>query len=336
MSGPFDLHIPSVFVVGSPFQALCAIAAIKNLEITDYFFLVVHNGAGSRDSQIDTFLNNMKVKYRVFYLNKYNLIKGICKNILGLEGAYERLFVGEFSASFMMGVGLPFIKRGSNVVYLDDGSAMISFLGGTFERWDKKSTRAIFNMLAKKRGIIPLRNFYTIYSDIQNSKYNIKGNDLSVIWNADISFKEQRNVVLIGTNMNSYCSQLELSSDDYIHNIKLLFEQINRKFPHEKIIYIPHGNDKSLYAQQLCEEYDGEFVKVETMVEEYLLRAPWIPVAVYGLCSTALLNVKRMMPSIQIVNVLIYGEEDSKYLGKYKSIFTYYQKNGIDCVEVYP
>ena len=36
MTNPFEKGIPSLFIVGSPFQALCAIEAIHSFEINEY------------------------------------------------------------------------------------------------------------------------------------------------------------------------------------------------------------------------------------------------------------------------------------------------------------
>lgn len=42
----YSKHIPSVFAVSSPFQILCAAAAIKQLEITEYKMAVCYDKKG--------------------------------------------------------------------------------------------------------------------------------------------------------------------------------------------------------------------------------------------------------------------------------------------------
>lgn len=330
MSNPFELHTPSVFVVGSPFQAVCAIAAIRNLEIIDYCVVVVQAG---RQKKVQKVLETNVIKYNVYNFNKYNLIKDLIRILLGRRGRYERIFVGDFCESFMMGVGLLYAKNDAHCVYLDDGNAMISLFDNSFSGWENKSTRMVYNTLARIKGIHTLKNFYTIYADICNPSYYIKQNEIFTAWKSHSNIKERKNIVFVGTNMNSYCSQLELSISIYVNWIKDIFCLIRTWYPEERIVYVPHGAAPNEFEQSMSAEYGLEINTTDTIVEEYIYNAPWLPVAVIGLCSTALLNVKRLMPSVRVVSFLKYGKEDAKCIGKYKSIFLYYQNHDIECIE---
>ena len=331
-NNPFASYKPSLFVVSSPFQALCAVSAIKNLCIKDYRFFIVTTG-GKRDCQQKTFLDQMGIVYEPYRLSKVHLILDIVKVLLGVRGKYQRAFIGDFSASFMLGIALPYMEKGADAVYLDDGNSVISLFKNTFNSWDNKHSQFVYGFLVKMRQVKPLNYFYTIYSDICNSKFQLQNNDISVLLNSDYSNKTKENIVFIGTSKSSYCSQLELSADNYFEQIRNVFLLIKERFPKEKIIYIPHGNDKSEYAQQLCDEFGGQFIRVDTMVENYLLGTTWVPKALFGLSSTALLNMKRINPFMPVVNILFYGNENCSRLGKYKSIFAYYKENNIECIE---
>lgn len=332
MSDPFELHTPSVFVVGSPFQALCAIAAIKNLEITDYYFIAVLSG-NTRDAQLLMCLKKKRINYCIFKLNKINLLLNVFRNLLPLQGKYERAFIGEFSASFMLGVALPYLKKHACAVYVDDGNAMVSFLNDTFRSWDKKSTQWVYDTLSEGKGIIPRKHFYTIYSDIQNDKYLIGHNDISILLENTHYDKEEKNIVFIGTAVRSYCSQLDISEDSFYQQINKVFDLIRRRYPDDHIVYVPHSNEANNYIKLLCDNYKAEIIFVDTMVEEYVMESPWRPKAIVGLCSTALFNLKQIIPILPTINVLFYEREDCPRLKKYKSICTYYQNNQIECIE---
>lgn len=332
MSNPFELHTPSVFVVVSPFQALCAISAIRNLEIRDYHFIAVLSGR-ARDKQLMMYLKKNDIYYSTFKLNKWNLLKNVIINMLRQEGHYERAFIGEFSASFMLGVALPYLKRCAYAVYVDDGSAMISFLDDTFESWDKRRTQWIFDTLSEFKGIIPRKHFYTIYSDIPNDKYIIGHNDISIILKDAYYDKEERNIVFIGTSVRSYCSQLEISEDSFYQQIDMVFDLIRKRYPDDHLVYVPHSNDVNYFIKSLCDNNEAEIKFVETMVEEYVVESSWRPKAIVGLCSTALFNLKQMIPMLPTINILFYGDEDCPRLNKYKSICAYYQSNQIECIE---
>jgi hypothetical protein len=48
----FEKGEPSLFIIGSPFQLLCAYEAIHTFNIYDYKIIVVYNESDSRKNQI--------------------------------------------------------------------------------------------------------------------------------------------------------------------------------------------------------------------------------------------------------------------------------------------
>ena len=64
MTQPFQQSTPSIFVVTSPFQALCAFNAIKAFEITDYrFYLALIEDI--RNEQLFTLFQQQGIAYEV-------------------------------------------------------------------------------------------------------------------------------------------------------------------------------------------------------------------------------------------------------------------------------
>ncbi len=328
---PFAHHIPSVFLVGSPFQCLCAEAAIKNLEIDDYRIIAIFTG-NSRDRQLDNFINQSLYKYEKFELTRYNLLIEVINVCLGKKGKYERMFLGNFTSTFLLSIGMANTKNNSVVVYIDDGNSVVSLFQNSFKGWDKKRNTFIYYTLAKLRGIQVMKNFYTIYSDIENEHFNIEANDLKAV----ILSKERtrtEGVYFIGTNIKSFCSQMNLKEQEYINQIKRAFQHIRCNYPNDRLIYIPHGSDPSDYAKDICSEYCAEFVQVDLMVECFIADSDSIPVAIYGLCSTSLLNIKRMLPRIDIRNIFVHKDDNNPFVEKYRSISNYYETNNIPTIE---
>ncbi len=329
---PFESQTPSVFLVGSPFQALCAVAAIRNLKIKDFKIIAIFMG-GARDVQLRHFLDNSSFNYDSYQFSKKKLLVDIVAALIGKSGRYKRMFIGYFPANFVACIGMRYVQNGSTVVYLDDGNIVVSLLNNSFHLWDSIVSRHLFGFLAKLRGLQLMKNFYTIYSDVPNCRYCIGKNDLSVFTSDEDNNKVKHSVIFIGTNIKSYCYQLHIQEDLFIKQIKKTFDYILEKYPNEGIMYVPHGSDSSEYAIELCKKYNAIFQPVDTMIEDYILKLDWTPVAVFGFGSTALLNIKRMIPGIRIENLLVHSETETPYSKKYKDIADYYKKNDIHIVE---
>lgn len=332
MKDPFSLGTPSVFVVSSPFQAFCAVSAIHNLQIKEYKVIVILTNL-PRDIHLVNLLNNVGVDYSVFTISKLNLCIQIVKIFIGCRRRmYDRLFLGYFNNIAYCYIGFPYINKESSVVYLDDGTATLSFLCGVKYSWGIGKHVKLINFFIKRKRVEVKRNFYTIYSDIVNDKINIVNNDISKYLKPCHSTKSAKNIIIIGTNSNQYCHHLFIDKSVFIRTLRDLFLFINEKYPNEDIIYVPHGSDNSEYAKMICNEFHADFHPLDKMIELYYQNMEQRPVAIYGFCSTALLNIKRMCKNQEIYNVFIYKTHDCLLFTKYKTICEYYDKNGIPCI----
>ena len=56
----FEKGEPSLFIIGSPFQLLCAYEAIHTFNIYDYKIVVVNNESDSRENHILSMLEAFK------------------------------------------------------------------------------------------------------------------------------------------------------------------------------------------------------------------------------------------------------------------------------------
>lgn len=333
---PFEHKTPSAFIISSPFQALCAVSAIHNLHIADYKIIAILNKS-PRDKQLVNYLDKVGVEYEKEFYTKTRVVIKLIKCLIGVSGRYERLFIGNFHSYYMLFYGFLEVKfRGTNLVYLDDGTIVLVYLKDKFIDRTTFFNRKISEMIASIRGVKLLNNFYTVYSDVKNKKYNIGCNVLFFTSDNKIYNNESDNndIYIIGTYTTSYCKQLFISIDLYLNKIKEVFEYVKSKHPNNRIIYIPHGSDRMNNLVTMCHEQGIEYRFLDTMIEDYIFRLSVKPSAIYGLSSTSLLNMKRMIPQMNIINILIYSNESTQYLTKYIEIADYYAKHGINTLEL--
>lgn len=328
---PFDKHVPSVFSIGTPFQALCAIATIRQLEIEDYLFLLNLSSNRERYDQLCTLLEKYDINFKV--VNPYNRIRrhyGKWQALRKHKSRFKRLFIGDFRDILLYYTSLGYVADGSSVVYLDDGNVTISLLLETISEPLKEETLSFWNEVKNKRSIDVNKNILTIYEKIDNPKYTIRILDLSILLNCQNEEYYANEVYIVGTNINSYCDFLDISYDIVINEIEKLIKKIKIEYPKDRVIYVPHGRDKSEYAKTLCEKYGVDFEPSEMLIELTLMNKQYPPKAIYGFTSSALFNIKKIYPQTRIVNVFFDFKVVNSGVQEYLMISDYYKKNGIE------
>lgn len=331
---PFAKHTPSVFVLCSPFQILCAIAAIKQLEIVSYKLFLLLKRDNVRNEQVIKLLETFNIPYkRLPYLNRFNFWFSIVKSYSHNGNKYKRLFIGDFRNVSQLYAGLRFISDNSNVVMLDDGNATISILNGVRSKPLTKTHVILLNKITKRRKIIYNKNFLTIYSDIINPKYNIEKLYLDKVSCINNLGKPLKNVYVVGTNVNGYCNALDIPVNTFLQKLGELMHNLREKFPDETIYYIPHGRDKNDFVEKLCQQYGCVYCRPDMMIELELLSLPNPPKAIYGHTSTALYTLKKMFPASKVVNILFDLSEENPAYKRKKSITEYYLRIGIECIK---
>ena len=334
---PFDCHQPSIFIVCSPFQALCAIAAIKQLKIDDYKMLAFFPKGNHRNEQLLKIFELYHIDFKSFtrfggIADKWYKLRAFRHR----RSVYKRLFIADFRNPTMFFVGCRFVSDEANIVYLDDGSATISFLQDHIVSPIIGVNKWFMQKVANRRSYLLLKNVLTIYDDIPNPKYNIESLDLSIIINNRNNkgrVKEKNGIYIVGTNISSYCIPLQYPAEKFIKKLDELFVWLKDKYDGDEIIYIPHGRDESNYAQDICEKYGCEFRRANEIIELELLKIPNPPKAIYGFTSSALYNLKRLFPHTDVVNILFNGNISNLNYQEYLLLSEYYQKNGIETMK---
>lgn len=329
---PFAKHTPSVFVLCSPFQILCAIAAIKQLEIVTYKLFLLLKRNNVRNEQAISLLETFNIPYkRLPYLTRFNFWSSVIKAYSQRRNEYKRLFVGDFRNVSQLYAGLRFVSDNSNVVILDDGNATISILNGVLTEPVPKIHVSLLNMITKRRKVVYDQNFLTIYSDIANKNFKINKLYLDKVSCNDNFEKSLKNVYIVGTKVNGFCNALDIPVNTFIQKLGELMHYLRVRFPDETIYYIPHGRDNNDFGEKLCQQYGCVYSRPDMMIEMELLNLPNPPKAIYGYTSTALYTLKKLFPASKVVNILFDLSEENPAYKRKKSITEYYLRNGIEC-----
>jgi hypothetical protein len=330
---PFEKTTPSLFVVGTPFQALCAIEVIKDLEIEKYSFYVVKDG--NRDDQMISLVDKFNIKYDIVDRDKdiYPYLKRlIClkSNICG----FKRGFVGSHDSTTLFFFALRLMDDNSTVISLDDGNKTISILKESVSRKPLNILSfinlATINLAARRRNIVLRKHLYTIYSDIPNSRYLCCSNTFSHVIPNHMHVNKG-GVYFVGTYATAFVKMIaKISLERYYQLLAQLFSDICTQYPNETKTYIPHGRDRDEKTQGICENYGFSYERPENIIEMHLIQQISYPSLIIGFSSSALFNLKKIFPEAKVVDILVdnEGHIDQRHF----VVSEYYVNNGIDRV----
>lgn len=321
----------SIFIINSPFQAICAIEAINKFKIEKYKILLNL----IKDKRNEQLFNLLK-KYNIAYstnidesISKFDKIKLLFKK----GGEYKRAFIGNYANLTSYYYALLYVQSNSSIVYLDDGNSSLRFLDDKCHFTGKtKISFSFYKMMMKIRNI-KYHNFFTIYDNRPSNKYNIVINNLDILKNSKPR-SEMKNIYIIGTNCYRYCEAAILPIDYFKKSIKNSFAKIKLKYPNQKIYYIPHGRDTSTFPKEFCDQFGFIFHEVEMTVEIYLLSLDYTPLGIYGYSSTALFNLRKIFPNSDICNLIIPLKKDSPSYDYMNQITDYFVNHNIRKIEI--
>lgn len=327
----FSEKEPSLFIVQTPFQAMCAINAIRQLKIENYeLSLHLHPNTEKRNKQTIELADMYGLRYNV---EKYKPI-GFA-NLLGLlfkrRNRFNRVFLGTHLYHDGYYYALKMMKRKGNLVLLDDGVATLSLLEGDYKTTGMSAIyMAMYKAIAKLRGI-KLNNVFTVYKDILNPRWNIAFNNISLLRQFKSS-SEEKIVYFIGTNNSGFIERRGVDEVAFKQMLYNVLKRMRAIYPSDKIIYIPHGRDKSTFAKDYCEEFGFEFRPLDINVEIYILSQDIIPKSIYGFTSSALYNLKMIFPELEVKNIVM--DLLAEKAPSITEITDYYENQGILTIKV--
>lgn len=318
----------SVFYVASPFQALCAIAAIRQLKIDDYIFIAQFVRNNPRNSQLSAVLDKFAIKYQICIYESKKVYSSLLKAMIPTSSTYSRLFIGDYRNIYGLLIGIRKVRSHSDIVYLDDGGNTSTLFENLVDI--SMPSKIIMKLISIARHTKTMKNFLTVYSDIPNMRYNICNLNLNQnLLSMSNNDNKKQDVYIIGTNKTAYCDYLGINDDIFDMKLDEMVKFMSLTYPNDNIIYVPHGRDRGDYAKIICEHYNCEFRPVNMTIEMELLQQPHQPKVIIGYTSSALFSLKKLYPESEVINLLFDLHSDNLHHKQYKKASCYYEKNGI-------
>lgn len=319
---------PSLFVIASPFQVLCAYCAITNLKIKDYLIFAIYEDNDKRNDQLFATLNHFKLNYKKVRLYEHAHFRETFSwnTIFGKKNGtcFSRAFVGDFRNTFYKALALKHLKKNGVIVYLDDGNISIDFLSGAFKLTKKLYFyNLFFSLISRIRAIRMTEACYTIYYDIP-TKMTTKRNILEPILTG-CSKETFNKSYFIGTNPDSYCPDLNLTHDIYFAYLEKALKKMNDYASGSELYYVFHGRDKHIEETiSILNKYGFHYLILNEIIEMYFARTGISPLMITGFMSSALYTVKQMSPKTKAIGFMTNNNFT------YTNIAKYYEKNGIE------
>lgn len=305
------MDMEALFIVNSPFQALCALEAIDHFSISSPVFLVLSDGNSRKQT-----MPLIEDKGRVLLFDHTTQgIVSLIKRAKSLNIKTKRVFVGDYFSLAQYVIAGICAKVGASIYYLDDGNSTLAiFPPVSKKRYESKNARIgfiAFGLIASIKLI--KESFFTIYDVSAKNNLVIK-NEFKILRNK-FDNKAQA-VFIIGTNPSA-CH----FNRDYRIVLKEKIQFLRNRFPGETIYYCPHRRDETVYGDFF---YDCGVLlfNTEVSVEVDFYKKNITPVAVAGFGSTALLTLKVLYPNVMAISFKIETDNDStnktySYIGDY-------------------
>lgn len=316
----------TAILVSSPFQALNALEAIKDINIDSPDFFVFGNDNNAEMTK--KFVSERGYSYKSVRLadSAFNAIRN-CREY----NSYKRIIVGDFFSIPFFLTSLALITRHGQIIYVDDGNSTLGLLP-PFSRKRLAFRNTLKNLFYKlllfyKESKQVSRFFFTFF-DVEGKGFPfpvIKNNFAILRGNVNVFNKD---IYIIGTNT----SQLQIARSEYRSQLDLISKYVKTIYPGENIFYCPHRRDLNQYDFD-CESIGISMYNTKVSVEVDFATNEISPIAVIGFGSTALMTLKYMFPESNIID-LVFHHADETLVEEYRAIELEYRSKGIKVVEL--
>lgn len=311
----------ALFIVNSPFQAICALEAISSFGIQKPDFIILSDVSSKK--QVSSLLDG---KGNVIFFNHTNQgTLSLLKSAISLEIKSSQIFIGDFFSYSQFVIGVICAKCQSNIYYMDDGNSTLTiFPPISRKRYNSLTNRFVFLLFSSLAKIKMLNEkFFSIYDIPVCEGKLIKNKFISLAGttcNSTLS-----GIYIIGTNSSQIRVKggyPKLLTDCVLH--------LKERFPKEPVFYCPHRRDTNKY-DELLSNLEVDVFNTEISVEVDFYRKGINPVAVAGFGSTALMSLNLMYPSAACMSFSFKPiSEDAEK--SYEYILNYFKQCGIEIV----
>jgi len=325
----------ALFIVSSPFQALCAIEAIYQYKIDFPIFIALYGQARQNNSNASNiidqfgFTNN---KYELCYQSFKSLLinsRSDIKKINIKKHDIKMIFIGDYFSPSQRIFSVFCSNNPKETIYrcVDDGNSTIEALlwGLNVIRFRsiniflKLCIAEIFTFFNK----VKIKEFFSIFA-LNNKNYKIEVNTLHHLKGL-INISSNKNIYILGTNL---CEKNLLAENSYHNYLSLIIQSIKDKFPNEKVIFCPHRGESKKSVSDIADQYNLSIYTSEYTIELDFVLKNISPVAIYSFGSTASYSLKILYPDTH--SYIIIPETNNKLLNRtHEEISKVYQEQNI-------
>lgn len=310
----------SLFVIGSPFQALCALEAKKHYCVESAVFALWDNTISHK--MIEPLLVQQGEIHYIEQNNKgtVNLIKSVRKEI---KEKFRNVFVGDYFSFAEYIVAVCLVKNNAKFVYLDDGNSTLAIAPPISRKRPRTKNEGVwYKALGIYTNAIRINSkLFTIYDLDGGCPLPVEKNTFSSLVNKANSTKD--GVYVIGTNAD----QLKFRDKEYMDYLSSLNDWIHEKYGDVKVYYCPHRSDKTNSKDEVI-SFGWKVFDTKVSVEVDFVNNSIYPLVVVGFGSTALLTLKKMFPESE-VHTIVMNFVDESFNKIYREIEDYYSNNRI-------
>ena len=316
----------SLIIVNSPFQAMCAIEAIKYYHHENVDF-VLFDKPVIREMTAPLICN----LGAVLYINHnddgvFRLKKKIDKVI---KKKYKRIFIGDYFSLDQYLVAISAAQYHSSFIYLDDGNSTLDLIAPVPRvRHNSSNERICYFVLDKIARVKKIcSHFFTIYDLGKDFPYDYVQNNFSSFIGQSIG-TQPKGVYIIGTNSGA----IEMLGCTYSDYLMELSNYLQDKFKGAPVFYCPHRKDPYDYTN-IVYKLGWHMFDTKISVEVDFLNGKIYPEFVIGFGSTALLTLKKIYPKSKVVTIKFICKDDF-INNSYAEIESYYEKSGISTLKI--
>jgi len=328
----FSKKTPSIFIINSPLHVLCVMEAINEFSLEDYSIIFLTKKNEIRNSQTISMLNYFNLKYKRFDLCfAFNFLSFI-RLFLGNSKKYSRVFVPCGLGAMVYIVCLNYLKKAGHLVYIDDGIATIAILKDEKRSFVNKRAYIMYKLVKyifKTKKIEIDKYFYTLYSDISTLKIVYPNSFTNLSKCLGEKQIHSNDIYFIGTVVDRVCKLNSIPLDLFKEILGNLMDDAIKQNPDKKVFYIPHGRDRSSFIVDFCRLHNVEYHPLDEAIELYFVKNHIRPLSVYGYVSTALLNIKKIMPDVNVINWYLASKKSVLYENRH-NVSVYYATHGIE------
>lgn len=341
----FAKYTPSVFIVGSPLQLLCAIEAIREFKIETYYFVFTLDYEAPRNQQIFEMAEYYNLKsYDIHWLRiePYRDVPNVIKSI---GQKFARIFIGDYYMTYCHYLAEQYAKPNSIIIYVDDGMSSILCFNGLGKihkptNWRKRLNWYRNRIVGRSKLIKELERkqiydsncFFTLFSDIETKHFALYPNTFRHLLESSKldGGKREDVVIIIGLAISVQADELLRIPEYEIESIVWNnLSEIKQSYPSTRIVYIPHGRDNNNNVPQFCSMLGIEYMRLNEPIESFMIKSDMNPLALYGFGSSALLTLHRFFSSAKAVNWKFVTTKKGSLDKIDKTIKKYYEKSGI-------